>query len=318
MRSLAPAARWTPGPARAEPALGSRTAPWPQGRSLQIAPVRPAGTTRVLVAACIGTLVLSGPAGASVRPPNPCLNPIGQAELLCPDLIMKRPFGLYLDRQVKRGRVMLRAGNSIDNVGLGPTELHGVRTGRYFMRARQRIYKRAGGRLGITTGARLFFKFVPGQLRYWKYHRAAAFELWRLDSLGRRARLVRRGPKVSYCLRDLSHSRGRLRGSPPRRVYPACNTNPRQRKVTIGTSVGWSDVYPPSYPEQWIDVTGLRGCFAYRHVADPGNGIYESDEGNNSAAVIVRLPYRAGRQRCPGARSIDPPRAREDPNDYGY
>ena len=77
-----------------------------------------------------------------------------------------------------------------------------------------------------------------------------------------------------------------------------------KRKVTLGTSVGWSDVYPPTYPEQWIDVTGLRGCFAYRHVADPGNGIFESNERNNSSAVTVRLPYRSGAQRCPGRRSV--------------
>ncbi|HEY6781259.1 MAG TPA: hypothetical protein VI111_09900, partial [Thermoleophilaceae bacterium] len=63
-----------------------------------------------------------------------------------------------------------------------------------------------------------------------------------------------------------------------------------------------SDVYPPSYPEQWIDVTGLRGCFAYVHTADPENGIFESNEHNNRAQVIVRLPYRLGQRRrgCPG------------------
>ena len=41
-------------------------------------------------------------------------------------------------------------------------------------------------------------------------------------------------------------------------------------------------------------MTGLRGCFAYRHTADPRNGIYESNERNNSAQVIVRLPFKPG------------------------
>jgi hypothetical protein len=194
---------------------------------------------------------------------------------------------------------LLRAGNSIDSIGAGPAELHGVRTSPSYMRARQRIYKRDGSRIGVRTGARLFFKFVPGQKRYWKFLHAARFELWRLDGAGQRTRLARRGPKVSYCLRDLRRTR-RLPGSPRRRVYPSCNTNPRTRRVTLGTSVGWSDIYPPPYPEQWIDVTGLRGCFAYVHIADPLDGIYESNEDNNSAHVVVRLPYRPGRQRCPG------------------
>jgi hypothetical protein len=83
--------------------------------------------------------------------------------------------------------------------------------------------------------------------------------------------------------------------------------------VTLGTSIGWADIYPPAYPEQWIDVTGLRGCFAYVHIADPENGIYESDEDNNEAQVIVRLPFRAGERRrgCRGrdrGRSFDPNR----------
>ena len=74
------------------------------------------------------------------------------------------------------------------------------------------------------------------------------------------------------------------------------------RRDTLGTSVGWADIYPPSYPEQWIDVTGLRGCFAYVHIADPENGVYESNEDNNEAQVIVRLPFRLGerRQGCRG------------------
>jgi len=38
-------------------------------------------------------------------------------------------------------------------------------------------------------------------------------------------------------------------------------------------------------------VTGLRGRFAYIHIADPKNHIFESNEGNNRARVNVRLPY---------------------------
>jgi Lysyl oxidase len=247
---------------------------------------------------------------------NPCLVAEKARQLRCPDLVMKRPFGLYVDRRTRRGRTLLRAGNSLDNVGRGPVELHGVRIGRsHFMRGRQRIYRRGGGRIGVRTGARLYFKYVAGQVRYWKFHRAARFELWRLDGEGHYKRLSRRGPKVSYCLRDLRRTRPRSR-SPRRRVYPACNTSRRIRRVTIGTSVGWSDIYPPTYPEQWIDVTGLRGCFAYRHVADPANRIYESNEDNNKARVIVRLPFRRrGARPCPGQSGRTPAR---QPTEYGY
>jgi len=256
------------------------------------------------------------PRAQAAKPSNPCLNPARRARLYCPDLFMKRPFDLELDRTAVRGRTVLRAGNSIDNIGLGPAELHGTRLGPRFMKGRQRIYKRSGGRLGINTGARLFFKFVPGQRRYWKFFRAASFTLWRLDANGDRTRLARRGPKVSYCLRDLKHTRPARPRSPRREIYPACSTDPDQRRVTIGTSVGWSDVYPHGYPEQWIDVTGLRGCFDYQHKADPGNVLYESNERNNAAAVRVRLPFRSGRQRCPGGGIVRSEQESGNPGDY--
>ena len=235
------------------------------------------------------------------------------ALLRCPDLVMRRPYGLDTDRRVVRGRIVLRAGNVIDSVGSGPAELRGVRTSGLYMRAYQRIYARNGGRIDVNTGARLQFKFAHQERYWWKFRDAARFELWRVDGRGRRVRRVRTGPKVAYCLRDLSHTRADLPGSPRRRVYPACNTDPNRARVALGTSRGWADVYPPTYPEQWIDVTGLRGCFAYVHIADPENGIYESDEDNNEAQVIVRLPFRkrAARGSCRGTdrgRGFDPRR----------
>ena len=249
---------------------------------------------------------------------NPCLDPERRRLLRCPDLLMRRPFGVYAQR-TRRGRVLLRAGNSIDSVGEGPAELRGVRTARRWMRARQRIHTRDGGTVSVRTGARLYFKRAHLNRRWWKFYRAAAFRLWRLDRRGRRIRLVRRGPKVSYCLRDLTRTRPWIRGSPRRRVYPACSTSRRRRRVTLGTSPGWSDVYPSRYPEQWVDVTGLRGCFAYVHIADPRNGIYESNERNNKAQVIVRLPFRRrGARPCPRQRAAPPPPPPEYDYGYGY
>jgi hypothetical protein len=261
-------------------------------------------------------LLASASAASAAKPPNPCLDREQRAQLRCPDLVMSKPFGLQIDRFVWPGRVVLRAGNSINRVGRGPAELHGVRIGPRLMRGRQRIYRRAGGRIGINTGARLYFKFIPGQTSYWKYRDAARFELWRLNGDGDRGRLARRGPKVSYCLRDLLRTSPDLLRSPRSFFYPACNTSGATRKVTIGTSVGWSDIYPPTYHEQWINVTGLRGCFHYVHIADPRNGIYESNERNNSATVTVRLPFRPGPQRCPGSRSSAPPAGNDTPAPY--
>jgi hypothetical protein len=264
--------------------------------------VRAAAFTLLLAALTASLAIAQEPPPAP--PPvveNPCLGPEAPT-LRCPDLVMRKPYGLYTDRLTKAGHTVLRAGNVIDSVGDGPVELRGRRIGPRFMAARQRIYKRGGGRLVVETGARLQFKFAHQQRYWWKFHDAARFELWRLDPRGRRSRRVRTGPKVSYCLRDLARTRPRLPGSPRRWVYPTCSNNRRAQRVTLGTSIGWADIYPPAYPEQWIDVTGLRGCFAYVHIADPENGIYELDEDNNEAQLIVRLPFnaKARRRGCRG------------------
>src|SRR5438128_2432908 len=135
----------------------------------------------ILAAALLdGLLAAPGAVAQTGVDPNPCLGPEA-AELRCPDLRMARPFNLYVDFVTHPGRVLLRAANSIDSVGAGPVELHGVRTSSLFMRGRQRIYKRDGGRIGVRTGARLYFKFAHLHRRWWKFHEAARFELWRID-----------------------------------------------------------------------------------------------------------------------------------------
>jgi hypothetical protein len=225
----------------------------------------------------------------SIAPdPNPCKG-TGAVKLYCPDLRMRPPFALRLDRSIK-GHVVLRAANSIDNLGRGPAELRGRRTGHDRMAAKQAIHRVAGGVRLFDTGARVVFKLIPHQYGYWKFEHAARFELWRIDSQNRRTRLVREGPKVVYCLRDLVHTHPRHRRSPRRFVYPACSKNRGARTAKLGTSVGWSDQYPSGYFQQWIDVTGLRGHFAFVHIADPENGIWESNEGNNEGETLISLP----------------------------
>ena len=167
------------------------------------------------------------------------------------------------------GRSVLRMENRIVNVGAGPAELFGERVSRVEMHARQVIANAAGVRRRFETGAELYFKSVPSRGgSYWKFQDAARFELWAVDLTAHRTQLVRVGPKLDYCLRDLR----RVRTGPTvrrHRFYPGCNQRASKRAVTLGTSVGWADVYPSTYHQNWISVTGLRGCFAFVHRADP-------------------------------------------------
>ncbi|MGI8593709.1 MAG: hypothetical protein ACR2ML_04980 [Solirubrobacteraceae bacterium] len=238
-----------------------------------------------------GTTPGTGDTGADADE-NPCVGP-GAVELECPDLRMGPPTDLYA--QVGQRRTVLRAANRLQNVGGGPMELRGRRKRplrAYRMDVTQAIKKSFGGYLLRETDGELFFKPIPGQYRYWKFVDAASLEIWSLDGDDEPKKMVRRSPKQVYCLRDLLRMADPPLGAPRERVYPRCNQDPDKRSVTLGTSVGWVDRYPAQYYEQYVDVTGLKGRFAYVMTADPKNHLAESDEGNNSSSVIVTLPPR--------------------------
>jgi hypothetical protein len=245
----------------------------------------------ILIAALSAAAVL-GPAAASTgaagtRSPNPCHGPAAK-QLLCPRLGVSKPADMYFERR-SSGRLLLRATSSLNSLGPGPIELHGTRRGPNSMTATQRIYRRSGGHVKVRTGAHLGFKSIPGQYRYWKLYAAARFELWTVDGSGRAVERVRTGPKLYYCLRDLQRRFPRSR-SPRRRHYGACSQSKSRRHVTLGTSVGWSDVYPATYHEQFIDVTGLHGRFRYVIVGDPTGVIYKSNRTAPRASRLVTIP----------------------------
>jgi hypothetical protein len=227
--------------------------------------------------------------------------------LRCPDLVMAAPFDLRADAGPSGKRVVLRMANRIVNVGAGPLEIFGQRSGPRTMEARQVIADASGRRRRYATGGTLEYTSVPTRGGdYWKFRDAARFELWRLDPAGRRVGLVRTSPKLNYCLRDLQRRR-RVAGIPRYRRFPACNQTNTKLEVTLGISRGWGDGYPADYPLNWIDVTGRRGCFVVLMRADPLRHVLESDETNNVSARVVRLPYRPGPQGCPAYVAGPPP-----------
>jgi Lysyl oxidase len=236
------------------------------------------------------------PKGAMGRTANPCH--VARRHLRCPDLIMSAPTNFQLDRSTRPGRVLLRASSSIDNRGRGPMALYAKRVRTHHWTVYQVIYDRRGRAHRFRSSAALVFKFIPGErygfgnvgnARYWKLKHAAGFQLWSVGAHFKALALVRTGPKVDYCLRDLFRS-APSGASPIAPVYPACSQHPGLRRDTLGTSVGWSDVYPSEYPEQWIDVTGLRGRFAFVQRVDPDNLLIESNHRNDVSETYIQLP----------------------------
>jgi hypothetical protein len=236
------------------------------------------------------TLLASASASAAE---NPCLGPEA-ASLLCPNLRIGPPTDLYL--QDSGGRRLLRATSDVRSRGRGPIEVRGERNGWRSMRTQQRIYRVGGGHLDLPSRATLRFTSVGAYFggSYWKVHQLARFELRRVGPKRNLGPVVRTSPKLNYCLRDLDRTRPGRR-SPANRHYPGCNQNPYQDRVTLGTSIGWSDIYPADYDKQWINVAGLRGCFAFVMTVDPQQLLFESNEHDNSSHRLVRLPFRGNR-----------------------
>jgi Lysyl oxidase len=251
-----------------------------------LGPVR----ARVLLAPLPLLLVLALSPVARAAVDNPCEGPEARF-LLCPNLRIAKPSELYVQRA--GSQVRLRATSDVQSRGTGPMELRGRRDGPRSMKVNQRIYKKGGGHITVPSGAKLRFTFVGTYFggSYWKVHQLATFELLRVKGDGTIGGVIRTSPKLNYCLRDLTRTQPGSR-SPGGRVYPGCDQNPFRDRVRLGTSVGWSDIYPAAYHQQWIDVAGLRGCFVFQMTVDPLGHLFESDENDNTSRRRVRLPYR--------------------------
>lgn len=245
---------------------------------------------------------------AAVTVATPCTDPA--RTVACPDLVMRKPHGMRL---VRAGRHrLLAATNAIVNVGEGPLEIRARRAnvGEDQMIARQVLRPRSPSGTPEVLPATGTVEYYDTRTRgrYWKYHGAASFTLRPVAADGTVGTIRRTGPKVDYCFRDLRHVRrltgkGHYPGSPRLPHFGACSTTPAAKLLTLGTSVGWADVYPSGYPQNAIDVTGLRGCFLYTLKADPHDELVELDETNNAGSRVVRLPWRGtGARGCPAPR----------------
>jgi hypothetical protein len=250
---------------------------------------------RISVSSAAVLLALALPSTGAAKVDDPCVGPSAR-HLLCPNLRIGPPSGLY--SQATGAGVLLRATSDVRSRGRGPMELRGRRNGWRTMRTNQRIYRSGGGHIDVRSQATLHFTDVGAYWggAYWKVHQLARFELRRVLPQGGLGPVLRTSPKLNYCLRDLERTRPGRR-SPSSRHYPGCNQNPYRNRVTLGTSVGWSDIYPAEYDKQFIDVAGLSGCFAFTMTVDPKNLLFESNERDNTSRRKVRLPF-AGDSGC--------------------
>ncbi len=91
--------------------------------------------------------------------------------------------------------------------------------------------------------------------------------------------------KVSFCLVDDDSIDPDLEHAAEKKAYNKCGQGSTQ-----GISVGWGDVYEGFLPGQALDISAVEdGDYWLLVTADPTNILLETDDGNNTSAVKLRI-----------------------------
>jgi Lysyl oxidase/WD40-like Beta Propeller Repeat len=210
---------------------------------------------------------------------------IGPRELL-PDFDQRSPFRLILVG------TKLGFASATDNVGDGPIWIRGSRgSAGARMQARQ-LVRLTDGTIRTYDGA--------GRLRYtpspththWHLLDFQRYELRSLDG-----ELVVRDRKTGFCLADhyglaarrvLSFSGAFFLGN-------CAQGNPGALSVEQGTSPGYTDLYPPHFHGQNLELRGVpAGDYVLVHRANPEQLLEEVDYTNNAASLRIRLTWNDG------------------------
>lgn len=207
---------------------------------------------------------------------------------LLPDLDERAPSGLVVART--GGRYRLGFMSEVDNVGVGPMWVRGVRRGQT-MRALQLVRTSGGGAETHIDAGTLRYTASPNH-SHWHLLRFVRYELRRPSDFA----LVARDRKTGFCLADhYGHAPG-VRPAPPVFLGNCGAGNRALRSIEQGSSRGYTDRYYPHYHGQNVDLTGVpSGVYVLVHRANPDFLLRERRYDNNAASVRIRVT------RSPGA-----------------
>jgi hypothetical protein len=222
---------------------------------------------------------------------------VGAQELL-PDFDTRAPTGLAVAGGP--GYWQLGFTSMVDNVGLGPSMIVGVRPpGRSRMTATQHVELSNGNWRTYPGVGQLRYTNAPPH-HHWHLLKFVAFTLRTLDG-----GVVVSDRKSGFCLADhWGAAPGRWPGRHPHFLGDCRQYDPRATKVVEGTSVGYTDRYPGFFHGQNVNITHVpAGVYDLVHVANPSMLLHELRYENDAASVRVRLTWRTGTPRVTVLRS---------------
>ena len=233
-----------------------------------------------------GQIVIAGKPVA--RGTQPSWRPPPSRELL-PDLDQRAPTGLVV--QGGPGRWLLGFTSLVDNVGLGPVVIDGVRPpGHRLMTADQRVLLRSGRwRRYDDVGWLRYTNSAPHH--HWHLMHYDSYEIRSLDG-----QTLLRDHKSGFCLADhYGIAPGKWPGRHPVFFSSCAQYEPEARHVEEGTSLGYTDRYPAFFHGQNVNITGLpAGVYYLVHRANETMAVHELRYENDAASVRIRLTWRKG------------------------
>ena len=234
------------------------------------------------------------------RGAQPAWRPAKHARELLPDFDQRAPTDLVIARGA--GHFLLGFTSLVDNIGLGPSELVGVRAaGQSRMVGTQRV-RLSNGRVRTYAGVAQFRYTNSPPHHHWHLMRFDSFELRTMDG-----RTLVRDRKSGFCLADhWGAAPGYWPGRRPHFLGDCEQYHPEARRVVMGTTPGYTDRYPAFFHGQNVDITGVpTGTYVLMHRVNASMRLRELRYDNDAASVRIRLSWRGGYpsvhvlRRCP-------------------
>jgi dipeptidyl aminopeptidase/acylaminoacyl peptidase len=209
----------------------------------------------------------------------------GPRELL-PDFDQRAPFRLTIVG------TKLGFASATDNIGDGPVWVRGSRPSASGpMVARQLVRLTDGTVRTYEDAGRLRYTFSPTHT-HWHLLDFQRYELRTLDG-----ELIVRDRKSGFCLADhygLAQRRV-VRFTGARFLGNCAASKPQALAVEQGTSTGFTDLYPPHFHGQNLELRGVpAGTYVLVHRANTTQQLEEIDYTNNAASLRIRLTWSAG------------------------
>jgi hypothetical protein len=231
-----------------------------------------------------GTLYVDGRAlGKGFQP---AWQPQPHVRELLPDLVQRPPAGLIVGGGGSGW--ILGFTSLVDNVGLGPSEIVGVRPpGVPLMTATQRVLLSTGGWRAYPDAGRLRYTNSPPH-HHWHLMKFDVFQLRTLDGT-----VVMSDRKSGFCLADhWGAAPGVWPGRHPVFLGNCEQYHPEATRVVMGTSLGYTDRYPAFFHGQNIDIARVpAGVYDLVHRTNSNLYLRELRYENDAASLRIRLSW---------------------------